>query len=255
MTTQEIFSLKWNDFETNVSKSFANLRTETQLFDVTLVGQDQKKVSAHRLVLSACSDFFKNIFYSNTHSHPMLYLDGVDSTDINLILDYIYQGEVQIQQEGIDRFLEVASKFKLEGLMGTDTDIQDPDSKNKKEYITMEEEEEWVKEPAEAGKGAITKMNTPKSVKERTIRTFQDPQQLINASNSDVDEKYKELVAKEEGYLRCTVCEKTMVHQGSMKRHLETHLTGLSYNCQHCGDTFRSRNTLKHHNFLKHKNL
>ena len=85
----EKFCLKWNDFETNVSKSFANLRTETQLFDVTLVGQDQKKVSAHRLVLSACSDFFKNIFYSNNHSHPMLYLDGVDSTHINLLLDYI----------------------------------------------------------------------------------------------------------------------------------------------------------------------
>ena len=253
MTTQEIhYTLKWNDFETNVSKSFANLRTETQLFDVTLVGQDQKKVSAHRLVLSACSDFFKNIFYSNIHSHPMLYLDGVDSTDINLLLDYIYQGEVQIHQEGIDRFLEVASKFKLEGLMGTETDIKDPESPNN---ITKDfgEEEEWLKEPAEAGKCAITKMNTPKSINERTIRTFQNPQQLINASNSDVDEKFKELIAKEEGYLRCTVCEKTMVHQGSMKRHLETHLTGLSYNCQHCGDTFRSRNTLKHHNFLKHK--
>ena len=115
MTTQEIhYTLKWNDFETNVSKSFANLRTETQLFDATLVGQDQKNVSAHRLVLSACSDFFKNIFSSNTHSHPMLYLDGVDSSDINLMLDYMYQGEVQIQQEQLHRFLEGANKFKLE---------------------------------------------------------------------------------------------------------------------------------------------
>ena len=141
--------------------------------------------------------------------------------------------------------------------MDTETDMKDPESlKNfTKDYVTLEEEEEWVKEPSEEGKDAISKMKTPKSQKERTIRTLQDPQGLINATNFDVDEKYKELIAKEEGYLRCTVCEKTMVHQGSMKRHLETHLTGLSYNCQHCGDTFRSRNILKHHNLLKHKNI
>ena len=45
----EKFCLKWNDFESNISKSFAKLRGETQLFDVTLVGHDQRKVSAHRL--------------------------------------------------------------------------------------------------------------------------------------------------------------------------------------------------------------
>ena len=121
----EKFCLRWNDFETNVSKSFVSLRTETQLFDVTLVGQDQKKVSAHRLVLSACSDFFKNIFYSNSHSHPLLYLDGVDSSEVNLMLDYIYHGEVQIHQELINRFLDVANKFKLEGLIGTETKVED----------------------------------------------------------------------------------------------------------------------------------
>ena len=35
------------------------------------------------------------------------------------MLDYIYQGEIQIQQDHLDRFLEVANKFKLEGLMGS----------------------------------------------------------------------------------------------------------------------------------------
>ena len=131
----EKFCLKWNDFESNISKSFTKLRAETQLFDVTLVGQDQTKVSAHRLVLSACSDFFKNIFYSNTPSHPMLYLDGVDSKEINLMLDYIYQGEIQIQQEHLDRFLDVANKFKLEGLMGFDKDISKTKNVNHDEAI------------------------------------------------------------------------------------------------------------------------
>ena len=117
MGSSDKFSLKWNDFEKNVSKSFSQLRQETGLFDVTLVSSDQQQVSAHRLVLSACSDFFKTIFHSNTHSHPLLYLDGVDNREINLMLDYIYQGEVQIYQENLDRFLQIAEKFKLDGLL------------------------------------------------------------------------------------------------------------------------------------------
>ena len=112
MGSSEKFCLKWNDFERNASKSFSQLRQQRGLFDVTLVSSDQQQVSAHRLVLSACSDFFKTIFYSNTHSHPLLYLDGVDSREINLMLDYIYQGEVQIYQESLDRFLQIANKFK-----------------------------------------------------------------------------------------------------------------------------------------------
>ena len=115
MGSSEKFCLKiMSPSQDNVTKSFSKLRQESGLFDVTLVGSDQKQLSAHRLVLSACSDFFKTIFHSNTHSHPLLYLDGVDHAEINLMLDYIYQGEVQIYQEHLDRFLEVAKKFKMD---------------------------------------------------------------------------------------------------------------------------------------------
>ena len=61
----EKFCLKWNDFETNVSKSFGLLRNEDYLHDVTLVCDDNKQVSAHKLMLSACSEFFKSIFKNN----------------------------------------------------------------------------------------------------------------------------------------------------------------------------------------------
>ena len=108
----EKFSLKWNDFATNVSNSFSRLRQETRLYDVTLVSNDHQQVSAHKLVLSACSEVFSTIFNSNNGSNMMLYLDSVDVRELNLMLDYIYQGEVQIQQEYLDSFIELATKFK-----------------------------------------------------------------------------------------------------------------------------------------------
>ena len=55
----EKFSLKWNDFEPNVTRSFKKLRHEEDFSDVTLVGDDFKPISAHKVVLSSCSAYFK----------------------------------------------------------------------------------------------------------------------------------------------------------------------------------------------------
>ena len=60
-------SLKWEDFHSSVRKSFSSLRNEQDLFDVTLVSDDEKHIAAHKLVLSASSDFFKNILLKENH--------------------------------------------------------------------------------------------------------------------------------------------------------------------------------------------
>ena len=71
----EKFSLKWNDFTSNVQRSFQNLRKEEDFYDITLIGDDYKHVTAHKLVLSSCSEYFKNVFSNNKkhfQSHAMI---------------------------------------------------------------------------------------------------------------------------------------------------------------------------------------
>ena len=46
----------------------------------------------------------------------ILCLEGISKEELNICLDYIYHGEVQIYQENIDRFLNVAQRFKIKGL-------------------------------------------------------------------------------------------------------------------------------------------
>ena len=46
----------------------------------------------------------------------MLCLTGIGSEDLEYVLNYIYQGEVQIFQRDIDNFLEIAQRLKLQGL-------------------------------------------------------------------------------------------------------------------------------------------
>ena len=93
---EKVYSLKWNDFTSNVKDSFQNLRNEEDFFDITLVGDDYKHVTDHKLVLSSCSEYFKNVFSNNKkhfQSHAMICLEGLNHGDLNNILDYIYQGE------------------------------------------------------------------------------------------------------------------------------------------------------------------
>ena len=113
----EKFSLKWNDFQTTVSQSYKTLRKEKNFNDVTLISEDQKQIQSHKVVLAACSDFFKSILEVNIHSNPLIYLSGINSTNLQFVMDYIYEGEVKLFQEQLDSFLSTAQKLMIAGLL------------------------------------------------------------------------------------------------------------------------------------------
>lgn len=57
---QQQFFLKWNDFQSNMVSSFKHLRDEKSFTDVTLAC-DGQTCKAHKMVLSACSPYFKSL--------------------------------------------------------------------------------------------------------------------------------------------------------------------------------------------------
>jgi len=81
--SSEKFCLKWNDFERNISSAFRDIRDEKEFFDITLACEDDQ-LSAHRVILSACSPFFKGVLRRNPHQHPLLYLKGVTFRDMQV---------------------------------------------------------------------------------------------------------------------------------------------------------------------------
>lgn len=56
----ELFYLKWHNFQKNVSKQFERLREDDDLVDITFACEG-KQIRAHKLVLFACSPYFKHI--------------------------------------------------------------------------------------------------------------------------------------------------------------------------------------------------
>merc|ERR1712038_1569848 len=115
MGASEKFYVRWNDFESNISVAFRELREEKDLFDVTLACDDSQ-VQAHKVILSACSPFFRNILRRNPHQHPLLYLKGVKYKELLSVLNFMYQGEVNVAQEELKSFLAVAEDLRVKGL-------------------------------------------------------------------------------------------------------------------------------------------
>ena len=123
----ERFCLQWNDYESNLRSSLKALRRENDFFDVTLAcGGDsdngdetpprQRQIEAHKLILSASSPFFRTVLKQNPHSHPLLYLKGVSYSQLCSVVDFMYHGEVSVEQSELSAFLALAEDLKVKGL-------------------------------------------------------------------------------------------------------------------------------------------
>ena len=121
----EKFNLKWEDFHLNVLNTFGSLRNEDYLHDVTLVSDDCHKLSAHKIVLALISDYFKDIFkLGAADSKPFICIEGINKKDLKNLLDYIYNGEIQIPREDLDRFLYLAKRLKIKGLNKEESEME-----------------------------------------------------------------------------------------------------------------------------------
>ena len=238
----EKFSLKWIDYQSNFNRSLAELRNETDLSDVTLISDDKVKFSAHKIILSSCSNVFKFIFKDSTHANPLLYLGGVSSVNLGFILDYIYYGEVNLYQEQLDSFLESAQKLEVEGLLGYHQDTQklnrNEDQILVKTYISSDEF--FSQQPEE--KQIVNMKTTTNTRRENPLSTFYDTVKFDVGSMTpdEIQLKTEGLYEKRDGAWRCLACDYTTTSDGGkMRRHIETHLEGLSYTCTFCSKQFR----------------
>lgn len=139
MAASEKFCLRWNDFESNVSTAFRDLREEKDFFDVTLACDDSSQVAAHKVILAACSPFFRDVLRRNPHSHPLLYLKGVKYKELLSVLNFMYQGEVNVAQEELNQFLAVAEDLRVKGLtQGNSSSDSKPKSEAKPRSVPVE---------------------------------------------------------------------------------------------------------------------
>lgn len=247
----EKFALTWKDFQSNWNQSLSQLRKDTDFADVTLISDDKMKFSAHRILLSSCSNTFKMILKENTSSKSLLYLGGVSSVNLGFLLDYIYHGEVNLYQEQLDSFLESAQKLEIEGLIGQENMAQDLETPDENE----EEQEEQIVFPEAKQIVGINDNNKVIQRRRYARPTTSDVAKtdVTSFNPKQIEEKIRELYDKRDGVWRCVACDYNTTNNGNVRKHVETHIIGLSYSCNLCNKEFRLRNSLNLHRYSVHK--
>ncbi|XP_049281200.1 protein tramtrack, beta isoform isoform X1 [Anopheles funestus] len=109
------FCLRWNNHQTNLLAVFDQLLHDETFIDVTLAVEGQH-LKAHKMVLSACSPYFQQLFVSHPEKHPIVILRDVPFKDMKCLLDFMYRGEVSVDQDRLAAFLRVAESLRIKGL-------------------------------------------------------------------------------------------------------------------------------------------
>lgn len=109
------FHLKWNNHSLNTLSSFQHLLDTNTLVDVSLTCSNGKTVTAHRMVLAACSDYFYRLFKTLPEKHPVIVFKDAGEEIVRDLLLFMYKGEVEVQESYLNDFLKFADTLQVKG--------------------------------------------------------------------------------------------------------------------------------------------
>ncbi|XP_028129373.1 protein abrupt-like isoform X2 [Diabrotica virgifera virgifera] len=268
------FAVTWSNHMNHVKQAFDNLLNNSDLTDVTLYVEGNK-IGAHKMLLSACSNYFNNLFKDFPQEHPIIVLKGVRCRVLKDILKFIYSGEVSVDSSHFDNFLQTAEFLEISGLTNrqnveecenVDTELINGSSskskriRSRKKKIKMEVTEEGEADDgnAEWDDQDLTPVFT------ENLCDIQITQGSDEIEVNDIVVKKEEL-SEEELYastqrdlsssltndnLTCPVCFKVFTHPYSLHHHKPVHLGRTK--CGICHAVLSRKYNLKMHMKSKH---
>ncbi|VFV29105.1 kelch-like protein 2 isoform 2 [Lynx pardinus] len=101
-------------------KVMNELRSQNLLCDVTIVAEDME-ISAHRVVLAACSPYFHAMFTGEMSESraKRVRIKEVDGWTLRMLIDYVYTAEIQVTEENVQVLLPAAGLLQLQDVKKT----------------------------------------------------------------------------------------------------------------------------------------
>ena len=113
---EENFLLKWKSHTDQLRQSLHQMMISESVTDVTLVSSDQLYFKAHKVVIGAGSSILNDIVNKTKVNDSFIFMRGVTGKDLKSILSFVYLGEVSIDRERMNEFLEIARDLGIKGL-------------------------------------------------------------------------------------------------------------------------------------------
>ena len=144
---EDEISLSSGHFDKSCREILTRLWDNRDFADVTLATEDDRQISAHKIILTSCSQVFRNLLSSLDHPHPMICMMGVRSKQVELVLQYVYQGSCDLPVEEMDDFLATGRDLLIQGFLDgslpeketTDSVISDVPANRNQDFQFIEE--------------------------------------------------------------------------------------------------------------------
>ena len=250
MLLQEMYTFHWHSYSDHLREVLREMMTSSEFADVTLVTDDKQQIRAHRSILSACSQVFENILQLDTNNtNPVIYLSGVQHSEMESIMQFIYLGEARFYEKRMSEFLMVSKSLEIKDLstciemndkafsneVNTDHDTNIPDdntifSSLKNEDCTNVEHQARSK-PIIRNQSANRTVGRTEVVSVDSKFLCQDCERIFNNHKA----LSYHIKSKHEGITyACNQCHYQAPTQSSLKLHIQSIHEGVKYACYQC---------------------
>jgi len=240
------FTLRWDEFESNAGSSFKSLLSDTTFTDVTLVSDDMKLIQAHKIILRSASEFFRTILYKQPTQHPILFLKGIQHSNLLALVNFIYLGETEVAQDDLNNFMEAATTLQVQGLLPKPNKDEGYKDFNHK----LPNHAPLYPGLVDQTKAVVDTGNFDLNIMEETVQQelqpifYQPPEHQLKLQHFD---KFQD------DNFRCDKCEYSTKYLNNLKIHKTSVHEGIRFECDVCSRTFTTKSNLQTHQYSKHE--
>ena len=222
MNHQEKYNLTWNSYEHHLRDTLSDLYSSNCFSDVTLICDDKKKISAHKNILSACSSVFKDIFETDQNPKSVIYLRGINSSEMESIVKFMYLGEATFYEDKMEDLLSVARNLQIKQLCETN----------------LEEESQTKYHYEEAALIDNSELQLYSDMKE---------QKIVPVEENPIEVSYDHITKKNNDEYQCPNCNYTSKFKSNVKQHIKSIHEGKKYPCKLCDKVVTQPSDLRRH--------
>ena len=287
------FKFSFAEFESNSADTFCKLWKEKDFVNVTLVANDDFQITSHKIVLSASSPLLKRILTKNPHENPLIYLQNISSTELELIIKFIYLGTCNVAQAGLIKFLAAGKALEIRGLADEFDDIADKtfqqtgDNGGGNLNAEFQSDLSHTKSDENEQNHGIEDEDTGQSeggVKVETSEIFPETNEKFSSSENSPSEapnsyeihnsefsmksvrdsggrvistkyKNKEFVRNTVGQFQCKECDYQNLKSGKLIRHVIAVHEKRKFDCPDCDFKSGYKNALQSHIQVVHRGI
>ena len=259
---QEKFTLTWHTYSDHLRNMMKELMINDEFADVTIVTEDKKHIKAHKNILSACSPVFKDILQQEMSSN-VIYLRGIQFSELESIMQFIYYGEATFFEQRMDEFLNVAQSLEIKELFKADilTETDEPNETTGSNFTeeNVTESESNYPNVDEVENTQNSSFDNQKNFQRKRRKTITPIDNKFKCDQCDKEfgqsfNLHEHIKSKHEGVkYSCDQCDYQAKLLGNLKRHIESKHEGVRYSCDQCKYKATTKGSLKIHKTSQHK--